>query len=252
MGPFSDRVVVVTGGARGIGAAVAKAFVDADAEVVSLDVAPNVEPRPGIRDLVVDVTDEDDVGQAFSDIDTQEGSVDVLVNNAGIQIPGALETMTLDAWSSVVATHLRGMFLCSRAAIPRLRRRDRGGTIVSIASVAAMQGLPGRGPYSAAKAGILGLTRSMSVELADEGIRVNAVAPGFTMTPLVQQALDDGSLTEEWMIQRVPLGRIAQPSEIAKVVLFLAGSESSYITGQCITVDGGWSIQGILGHPDWL
>jgi len=245
------RVAVVTGAARGIGDAVAQSLVAAGATVISLDVDVPDGQRPGIRDAVVDVADEAQVKQGFAEIDEREGGVDILVNNAGIQRIGATDTMSVGTWDSVVATHLRGAFLCSRAVIPRMRARG-GGAIVSVSSVAAFQGLPGRGPYSAAKAGLLGLTRSMAVELAAAGIRVNAVAPGFTLTPLMQQALDDGSLTEEWMTQRLPLGRIARPEEIASTVLFLAGPSASYVTGQCLVVDGGWSIQGILGRPDWL
>ena len=251
MDTLPGRVAVVTGAARGIGDAVAQSLVAAGATVISLDVDVPDGQRPGIRDAVVDVADEAQVKQGFAEIDEREGGVDILVNNAGIQRIGATDTMSVGTWDSVVATHLRGAFLCSRAVIPRMRARG-GGAIVSVSSVAAFQGLPGRGPYSAAKAGLLGLTRSMAVELAAAGIRVNAVAPGFTLTPLMQQALDDGSLTEEWMTQRLPLGRIARPEEIASTVLFLAGPSASYVTGQCLVVDGGWSIQGILGRPDWL
>src|SRR5579862_4174698 len=126
------------------------------------------------------------------------------------------------------------------------------GAIVSIASTAAFVGLPGRGPYSAAKAGIVSLTRSLSTEVATQGIRVNAVAPGFTRTQLIQQALDDGSLQEDWMVQRVPMRRLATADEIARVVRFLAGDEASYITGQTIVADGGWTIQGVNEAPAWL
>jgi NAD(P)-dependent dehydrogenase (short-subunit alcohol dehydrogenase family) len=131
-------------------------------------------------------------------------------------------------------------------------RRAKGGAIVSIASTAAFVGLPGRGPYCAAKAGILGLTRSLALEVASAKIRVNAVAPGFTRTKLIEQGLKDGSLREDWMVARVPMRRLAQIDEIAEAVRFLAGHESSYITGQAVVVDGGWTIQGIPEAPDWL
>jgi len=131
-------------------------------------------------------------------------------------------------------------------------RKVGGGAIVSIASAAGIVGIPGRAPYSAAKAGIMGLTRSLAVEVAPHNIRVNAIAPGFTRTPLVQQALDDGSLTEDWMLLEVPLDRLAGAAEIARPAVFLASEEASYITGQCIVVDGGWTVQGVSDRPDWL
>jgi 3-oxoacyl-[acyl-carrier protein] reductase len=130
--------------------------------------------------------------------------------------------------------------------------RDGGSSIVHIASTAAQVGLPGRGPYSAAKAGLLALTRVMAVELASVGIRVNAVGPGFTRTGLVDQAIRDGSLNEPWMLERVPMGRLAEPLEIARVVRFLASDEASYVTGQVVFVDGGWIAQGIGKAPNWL
>ncbi|CAN5568457.1 hypothetical protein BH20CHL6_BH20CHL6_10170 [soil metagenome] len=175
----------------------------------------------------------------------------MLVNNAGIQRVGLTDQLDPDLWRAVVGTHLDGSFLCSAAAIPMLRRQA-GGAIVTISSVAAFVGLPGRAAYSSAKAGMLALTRVMAVELAELGIRVNAVAPGFTRTGLVEQALRDGSLQEDWMVAQVPMRRLATPREIAGVVRFLASEEASYITGQCLVVDGGWTVQGITARPDWL
>jgi NAD(P)-dependent dehydrogenase (short-subunit alcohol dehydrogenase family) len=131
-------------------------------------------------------------------------------------------------------------------------KRQRSGAIVTIASVAAFVGLPGRGAYSASKAGMLGLTRVLATEVAEFGIRVNAVAPGFTRTGLTEQALRDGSLREDWIALQVPMRRMATVEEIAGAVAFLAGPDAGYITGQCLVVDGGWSIQGITARPDWL
>ena len=152
----------------------------------------------------------------------------------------------------MIGTHLSGMFLCCSQAVPRMIAQGTGGAIVSIASVAGFLGVAGRGPYCAAKAGIMGLTRSMSLEVASAGIRVNAVAPGYTRTDFVQQALDEGIQREEWMLERVPLNRLAEPDEIARVVRFLASDEASYITGQTIVVDGGWTVQGASTAADWL
>jgi len=112
--------------------------------------------------------------------------------------------------------------------------------------------LPGRSAYAAAKSGMLGLMRVLSLELADRGIRVNAVCPGFTRTQIIQQGIENGSLTTDWMLERVPLGRLAETSEIANAVGFLASDDASFITGQSLVVDGGWTIQGINRAPDWL
>jgi NAD(P)-dependent dehydrogenase (short-subunit alcohol dehydrogenase family) len=241
------RVVVVTGGARGIGDAIVAAFLEEGAEAVSLDLAECAEPRPGCRYLGCDITDPASVHDAFQQVER----VDVLVNNAGIQRVGLIGELSYEHWQAVVATHLTGAFLCYSEAVPRMRALG-SGAIVHVASTAAFVGLPGRGPYSAAKAGLAALTRVMAVELAQAGIRVNAVAPGFTRTPLVQQALDDGSLREDWMLERVPIGRLAEPAEIALAVRFLGSEDASYVTGHVLVADGGWTVQGIGAAPGWL
>jgi NAD(P)-dependent dehydrogenase (short-subunit alcohol dehydrogenase family) len=242
-----SRLVVVTGGARGIGDAVVSAFRELGDTIVSLDLIECESPREGCRYVHCDVTDPESVHAAFERLER----VDVLVNNAGIQRVGAIGELPFEEWQAVLATHLTGAFLCCSQAVPKMRTRG-SGAVVQIASTAAFVGLPGRGPYSAAKAGLGALTRVMAVELAPLGIRVNAVAPGFTRTQLVQQALDDGSLQEDWMVARVPMGRLAQPEEIARVVRFLASDEASYVTGQILVVDGGWTVQGIGAAPGWL
>jgi NAD(P)-dependent dehydrogenase (short-subunit alcohol dehydrogenase family) len=249
---FEGRVAIVTGGARGIGDAIVRSFRAAGARVVVLDKEEPREPHDGVRYAIADVSDPARVATAFDSIDDEEGRVDVLVNNAGIQRVGLVGRLPFEDWSAVIATHLTGAFVCSSAAVPRMVGQGTGGSIVSIASTAAFVGLPGRGPYCAAKAGILGLTRALSLEVAPAGIRVNAVAPGYTRTEMLQQALDDGSQQEDWMLERVPLKRLASPDEIARVVRFLASEEAAYVTGQTVVVDGGWTIQGISAAPDWL
>ena len=249
---FADRVAVVTGGARGIGDAIVRAFRESGAGVVVLDKLEPREPRDGVRYTSADVTDPASVAAAFASIDAEEGRVDVLVNNAGIQRVGLVGQLAYEDWAAVLGTHLTGMFLCSSQAVPRMIAQGSGGAIVSIASTAGIVGLPGRGPYSAAKAGIMSLTRVLAMEGAPVGIRANAVAPGYTRTEMIQQALDDGSQREDWMLERVPLNRLASPDEIARVVRFLASDEASYVTGQTIVADGGWTIQGISAAPGWL
>src|SRR5579863_2366469 len=246
------RVAAVTGGARGIGEAIAERLRADGARVFALDKIAPSEPREGVSYLEADVTDPASVAEAFKAVDAQAGRIDILVNNAGIQRVGLVGKLSFADWSAVVATHLNGFFLCASEAVPRMAARGKGGAIVSIASTAAFVGLPGRGAYCAAKAGILGLTRALALEVASVGIRVNAVAPGFTRTKLIDQGLADGSLQEDWMVARVPMKRLAATHEIASAVRYLAGDEASYVTGQTIIADGGWIVQGIPEAPSWL
>jgi 3-oxoacyl-[acyl-carrier protein] reductase len=194
-----------------------------------------------------DVTDRDALTQAFDSIDEQEGRIDVLVNNAGIQRVGRTEEYDPETWRHVIDVHLFGMFHCAALAIPRLRRRG-GGAIVSVSSAAGIVGIPGRGPYSAAKGAISSFTRSLAVELAPHGIRVNAIAPGSTLTPLVQKGIDDGTIHADFVTE-IPMRRLAQPEEIARAIRFLASDDASYITGTTLVVDGGWTIQGMRHRP---
>jgi NAD(P)-dependent dehydrogenase (short-subunit alcohol dehydrogenase family) len=249
---LSGRVAAVTGGARGIGDAIAARLMADGAKIFSLDKMAPEEPRDGVAYLEADVTDPASLAKAFKAIDAAAGQIDILVNNAGIQRVGLVGKIAFAEWSAVVATHLNGFFLCASEAVPRMVARGKGGSIVSIASTAAFVGLPGRSAYCAAKAGILGLTRALSLEVASANIRVNAVAPGFTRTKFIDQGLADGSLQEDWMIARVPMKRLAATEEIANVVRYLTGDEASYITGQTIVADGGWTVQGIPDAPSWL
>ena len=249
---FKGRTAVVTGGARGIGDAIVQAMRAAGAGVVSLD---KIEPevvRPGVRYLETDVSDPKSVEAAFAAIDREGEVPDILVNNAGIQRVGLIGKLPFEEWQAVIGTHLSGFFLCASQAVPRMVQRGKGGAIISIASTAAFVGIPGRGPYCAAKAGIMGLTRSWALEVASVGIRVNAIAPGYTRTKLVEDGIKNGSLKEEWMLERVPMGRLAKPEEIAGIACFLASDAAAYITGQVITADGGWTIQGQGRAPGWL
>lgn len=252
MTSLNGQVAAVTGGARGIGDGIAARLAQDGARVFALDRISPEERREGVTYLETDITSPESVAAAFRAIDSQAEQIDILVSNAGIQRVGLIGKISFADFSAVVATHLNGFFLCASEAVPRMVKRGVGGAIVSIASTAAFVGLPGRGPYCAAKAGILGLTRALALEVASAKIRVNAVAPGFTRTKLIEQGLSDGSLREDWMVARVPMRRLAQVDEIAEAVRFLAGRESSYMTGQAIVVDGGWTVQGIPDAPDWL
>jgi 3-oxoacyl-[acyl-carrier protein] reductase len=245
------RVVVVTGGARGIGDAIIVAFLAHGARAVSIDLGDPEEPRERTRYLQADVGSLEAVEAAFADIDAHEGRVDVLVNNAGIQRVGLTDRFDPTVWRQVIDVHLFGLFHCSREALRRMVPR-RSGAIVSISSTAAFVTIPGRGPYSAAKGAITAITRTMAAEYAEAGIRINAVAPGSTRTKLVEQGIRDGSIVLESLLSEIPMRRQGTPEEIANVVRFLAGPEASYITGQTIVVDGGWTIQGMRDRPPYL
>ncbi|MEQ1768659.1 MAG: SDR family NAD(P)-dependent oxidoreductase [Devosia sp.] len=249
---FEGRVAVITGAARGIGDAIAERFLEEGARVFSFDKSAPDEARKGVTYIDADVTSPDSVAAAFAEIDREAGQVDALVNNAGVQRVALAENMTAEDWHLVVDTHLTAMFLCCGQAIGRMRKRGKGGAIVNIASAAGIVGIPGRGPYSAAKAGISGLTRVYATEAAAANIRVNAIAPGSTRTKLIEQGLKDGSIRSDWQIERIPLGRLAEPREIADPVVYLCSDGASYITGQTLVVDGGWTVQGMVHYADWL
>jgi NAD(P)-dependent dehydrogenase (short-subunit alcohol dehydrogenase family) len=247
-GRMSDqRVALVVGGARGIGGAASRAFAESGHAVVVADLddmeatalASRLDPA-GQRTLAVavDVTSRDSVDGMVSAVMARFGRLDALVDCAGIIDPRPSADVADDAWQRLLAVHVDGTFRCARAAYPALVASG-GGTIVSIASVAAHVGIPGRLSYAAAKGAIEAMTRTLAVEWAPAGIRVNAVAPGYTSTELVQGAIDSGRLDPGAVIARTPLGRFAEPSEIASVILFLSTPASSFITGQSIVADGG-------------
>lgn len=248
---FVDRVVVITGGARGIGDSIVRQVVAEGARAVVPDLIDPVRPVDGARYLRCDVADRQAVEATIASIDAIEGRIDVLVNNAGIQRTGLTDQFDPDEWTKVVDVHLFGAFHWSSLALRRMREQ-RSGSIVSVASVAALIALPGRGPYSAAKAALLSFTRVMAAEYAEIGIRVNAVAPGMARTSIVEEGIANGSIDLEGMLAEIPMRRLATTDDIANVVLFLASDDAAYVTGQTIVVDGGWSILGMHDRPDWL
>ena len=250
-GRLDGQVVVVTGGARGIGHAIVRRVVAEGGRAVVPDLLDPEEPVASTRYLRCNITDREAVDAAYASIEAEEGRLDVLVNNAGIQRVSLTDQFDPTTWEQVIAVHLFGAFNWSRLAL-RTMKRQGSGAIVSVASVAGLVGLPGRGPYSAAKAALMGLTRTMAVEVAELGIRVNAVAPGMTQTLLIEQGVRDGSIDLDAMMTEIPMRRLARVDEIAKTVCFLASDDASYVTGQTLVVDGGWSILGMHSKPEWL
>ena len=242
---LTEKVAIVTGGGRGIGRAIALRLAEAGATVVVNDVG-NPEPAnnvvaeikaKGRQSLAVmaDISIKTDVERMVEAAKDTYGRVDILVNNAGITRDQLLLRMSDEEWDKVLGVNLRGAFLCSRAVV-RHMIKQRWGRIISIASIVGVLGNPGQANYSASKAGIIGLTRTLAKEVGSRQITVNAVAPGFIDTEMTQR------LEESWkeeMKKRIPLGFVGSPQDVAQAVAFLASEDARYITGQVLNVDGG-------------
>jgi len=246
------KTAIVTGGAKGIGLAISQELVAlgwnvvvTGRDVAAIDAAvAGLGSGPGKAiGRVMDVRERASIDSVISDTRSEFGSLDSLINCAGVIIRNESEVLSEADWETVINTDLSGVFRCSQAAFADLEKA-KGATIVNVGSIAGSVGIAGRAGYTAAKAGLEGLTRTLGLEWADRDIRVNAVAPGWTRTEMVAGGIKDGRLSEVALTSRIPQKRLAEPNEIAKVVLFLMSSDSSYITGQTITVDGGITING--------
>lgn len=234
---MSQKVAVVTGGSAGIGWAIGSRLVDEGYRVIAADLVEGNTPGSAIEWRSLDITDPGQVEAFFTGL-AAEGGIDVLVNNAGIQLHRPLERLTFDEWSSVVNVNLHGTFLCLQAA-GRVMLEAGHGAIVNISSVAA-RGSAGRAPYATTKAAIQGLTATAGAEWASRGVRVNAVAPGYIDTGVFRQGVEAGTLDPELILARIPQKRLAQAEEVADLVAFLVSDRASYIVGQTYAVDGGF------------
>ncbi len=244
MNRLQDKIVVITGGARGIGRATVQKFAAEGATVIIADfdkdngmaAAEEVAEAGGQAVFVkVDVGDPDSVGNLFGMIEQNYGRVDVLVNNAGILMDSTLKKLDIDKFDKVIDVNLKGVFLCTQAAVS-LMDPEKGGVILNASSVVAHTGNFGQTNYVASKTGVIGMTKVWARELGRKNIRVNAVAPGFIKTDMTEGIPDK---VMDMMLQRVPLGRMGEAAEVADAYCFLASDESSYITGATINVDGG-------------
>jgi NAD(P)-dependent dehydrogenase (short-subunit alcohol dehydrogenase family) len=238
MGRLDGKVCVITGAAGGIGAEAARLFMEEGAKVVGVDLSPDSE---GDLKIEADVTDPDQVQSVFSRAREELGRIDVLFNNAGISPPddrSVLET-ELDAWQRVQDVNLKSVFLCCKHGIPHLLDAG-GGSVINTASFVALLGAAtSQISYTASKGGVLALSRELGVELARKGVRVNALCPGPVNTPLLQELYAKDPAQAARRLVHVPLGRFAEPREIAQGALFLASDESSYVTASTFLVDGG-------------
>jgi 2-hydroxycyclohexanecarboxyl-CoA dehydrogenase len=255
-GRMAGRVALVTGGGGGIGEATARLFaeegaavalLDTDAAAVAAAAAGILSAVPGARvqALAGDVTRESDVGRMVEETVARLGALHTLVNVAGVRVYAPLADATAADWERIIGVNLLGTFHCCKAALPRLRASGRG-TIVNVSSVYGVMGRPGMGQYDTTKAAVLGFTRALAVEEAPHHIRVNAVCPGGTITPYhIRRAAARGVSEAEMRTHRAGdnlLGRWAEPREVAYPILFLAGDESSFVTGATLMVDAGRSI----------
>jgi 3-oxoacyl-[acyl-carrier protein] reductase len=244
--PLAGRVALVTGAGSGIGEATARRFAAEGAVVVVNDVdgdraraVATAIGKDGGKGAAVEanVTRRDEVERMVAGIVAEHGRLDVLINNAGINRDAMSYKMTEEQWDQVLTVNLKGTFLCAQAALPRMRERG-WGRVVNTSSIGSL-GNVGQANYSASKAGVIGLTKTLALEYAKYGVTVNCVAPGAVMTPMLAGVPDQ---IREKIPAGIPVGRIAEPREIAAVHAFLASDEAAFITGQVIFVDGGMSV----------
>ena len=253
---LAGKVVVCTGAAAGIGLAMAHAFARHGARVVLLDVNPEsleavqatlLQQYPSIDALAVcvSVADYDAVEQAFQGIEARYGRVDVLLNNAGISMNRPTLALDPTDWQRAIDINLNGLFYCCQQAAHRMTR-DGSGVILNTASMYGIVAAPERAAYCASKAAVVALSKSLAVEWAPQGVRVNAICPGYIRTDLVNDLITRGALDADTLITHTPLRRLGTPEEIACAALFLASDAASFVTGHAFVADGGWTANGYL------
>ncbi len=245
MGKLNGKTAVVTGASRGIGRAIAIQLASEGANVVVNYSGSEQKAKEVVEEIIAlgskaiavqaNVADNDSVQNLMKTAIDEFGSIDILVNNAGITRDNLLMRMKEDEWDDVIDTNLKGVFLCTKA-VTRQMMKQRSGRIINISSIVGVMGNAGQANYVAAKAGVIGLTKTSARELASRNILVNAIAPGFITTEMTDELPED---IKNAMLAQIPLAKLGQPEHIAKAVLFLASDDSEYITGQTLQIDGG-------------
>ncbi|HLK55155.1 MAG TPA: SDR family NAD(P)-dependent oxidoreductase [Chthonomonadaceae bacterium] len=248
---LEGRVALVTGGSKGLGRAMAQALAEAGADVALCSrnlseaeaAASEIAEATGrnVRGFQADVTDRSSILQLQADCETALGKVDILINNAGINVRKPTAELTEEDWDSVLDISVKGSFLCSQAFLPDMIER-KWGRIVMLGSIMTHVAIAGRAAYASAKTGVLGLTRALALEGAPHGVTVNCLCPGVFATPMNLPLMND-PVAFQTFLSKIPMGRWAQPEELSGVVLFLCSDASAYMTGTTLTVDGGWTAQ---------
>jgi len=241
---LDGKVALVTGASRGLGAGIAVALQDAGATVAgtsrSPDVAERVAEQLGSVPVVMDSTNVPSVQAAINYVVSHWGRLDILINNAGVNIPQGVFDVDEESWDAVLDTNLKGAFFAAQAAARHMVSSGAGGCIINIASQAGVVGIERRAAYGASKAGLVLLTKVLAIELAPHGINVNAVAPTFIETELTRTTLGDAG-QRDTILSRIPLGRLGHVEDVAAATVYLASPAAAMVTGHTLLVDGGWT-----------
>ncbi|HET8822240.1 MAG TPA: glucose 1-dehydrogenase [Thermoleophilaceae bacterium] len=238
-GRLADKAALVTGASRGIGAAIAQRFAAEGARVVNASLIEPVYDAPAVTSIIGDVSDPEGAQHIVDEAADRLGKLDILVNNAGIELEATIEHTSPDEWDRIMAVNAKGPFLCSRFALPHLRRTR--GVIVNTASVDAFWGEPELAAYCASKGAVLALTRCLALDHAKDGIRAVAICPGYVRTDLLEQFYDnqpDPEAARASLTRKHPLGRICEPAEVASLATWLASDEAAFVSGQPYVIDG--------------
>lgn len=249
-GLLQGRVAAITGGAQGLGYAIAQKLAEQGARVYLLDLQVDLAASAaaqltgsGHGGVRCDVTDATSRAEAVAAVLAAAGQIDILVNNAGIQYHAPAESIDAEGWLRVFNVNVHAMLFMSQAVAPTMFAQGRG-SIINIGSISSLLAMPRRSAYVTTKTAVLGLTRTLAVEWAQRGVRVNAIGPGYHRTPLFEEYARRGALDEERIRRRIPMGRLGTPEDIGRAAVFFASDLSEYVTGQFLMVDGGYTVFG--------